>query len=182
MPPLQPNQTMAEIEAAFPSARRALFRSFHIGGCSSCGFQPQETLQEVCLRNENLDPLKAVEIILAAQDEEDRLQWTPQELKARREAGLVLCLVDIRSREEHEAVHIEGSDCLTQELTRRLLDSKEGQGSDGVVVLYDHQGKHVMDAVSYFIGHGLKQVRGLKGGIDAWSREIDPALPRYQIG
>ena len=186
MPSLQPNQTMAEIEAAFPSARRALFRAFHIGGCSSCGFQPQETLQEVCLRNENLDPLKAVEIVLAAQDEEDRLQWTPQELKAQREAGLVLCLVDIRSREEHEAVHIEGSECLTQELTRRLLDQREGSGDGtgvgGWVVFYDHQGNHVMDAVSYFIGHGLKQVRGLKGGIDAWSREIDPDLPRYQIG
>jgi hypothetical protein len=35
--------------------------------------------------------------------------------------------------------------------------------------------------VAWFRGHGLKHTFGLRGGIDAWSREIDPELPRYRI-
>ncbi|MGH7976221.1 MAG: rhodanese-like domain-containing protein, partial [Limisphaerales bacterium] len=46
---------MREVLENFPGAQRALFRKYHIGGCSSCGFQPTETLAEVCARNGNLD-------------------------------------------------------------------------------------------------------------------------------
>ena len=48
-------------------------------------------------------------------------------------------------------------------------------------MLHDHAGKHVLDTCAWFLGHGLKNTRALKGGIDAWSREIDPTLPRYRI-
>ena len=50
------------------------------------------------------------------------------------------------------------------------------------LVIIDHQGKQALDAAAYFIGHGLKQVRCLRGGLDAWSREVDPKLPRYRLG
>lgn len=176
---LDPNWTMEAILLHYPGARRALFRAFHIGGCSSCGFEPSETLEMVCRRNEDLDPARAVGVILSAQAEEDRLQCAPLELDARLKRGEVFRLVDIRSREEHEAVHLPGSELLTQELSRELLAESDVVR---VVVLYDHQGLHVMDAVSYFIGHGLKGALGLKGGIDAWAREVDPSMPRYQIG
>lgn len=176
--PLQADWTMGEILRHHPGARRALFRSFHIGGCASCGFQPEETLAEVCRRNEDLDPSKAVEVILAAQAEEDALQWTPLQLSERQKSGPGVLVVDIRSREEHEAVKIPGAELLTQELSQQLL---QGPAPAGPVVFYDHQGQHVMDAVSYFIGHGLKEAYGLKGGIDAWAREVDPSMPRYQL-
>ena len=42
---------MREVLEHFPGAQRALFRKYHIGGCSSCGFQPMETLEQVCQRN-----------------------------------------------------------------------------------------------------------------------------------
>ena len=41
---------MSEVLKEFPGAQRALFRRYHIGGCSSCGFQPTETLAQVCER------------------------------------------------------------------------------------------------------------------------------------
>jgi hypothetical protein len=41
------DMTMQEILAVFPGAQRALFSRYHIGGCSSCGFQPTETLEQV---------------------------------------------------------------------------------------------------------------------------------------
>ncbi|GIT04618.1 MAG: hypothetical protein CM1200mP29_00290 [Verrucomicrobiota bacterium] len=42
---------MQAVLQVFPGAQRALFRKYHIGGCSSCGFQPEETLARVCERN-----------------------------------------------------------------------------------------------------------------------------------
>ena len=42
---------MGALLDAFPGARRALFAKYHVGGCSSCGFQLSETLAEVCARH-----------------------------------------------------------------------------------------------------------------------------------
>ena len=42
------DMTMQEILAVFPRAQRALFSRYHVGGCSTCGFQPTETLEQVC--------------------------------------------------------------------------------------------------------------------------------------
>ena len=45
---------MREVLEAYPGAQRALFRRYHIGGCSSCAFQPEETLAALCQRNGGL--------------------------------------------------------------------------------------------------------------------------------
>ena len=55
-----PNTTMAEILDAYPSAKVGLFQRYHIGGCASCGYQPRDTLQEVCATHDIADPLDAV--------------------------------------------------------------------------------------------------------------------------
>jgi rhodanese-related sulfurtransferase len=88
-------------------------------------------------------------------------------------------LVDIRSREEFEAVRIEGSLLLSQDVMRQLM----GDGSNSrPIVVVDHQGKQGLDAAAYFIGHGLQNVRCLRGGIDAWAQEVDPNMRRYKLG
>ena len=55
--------TMAELLEAYPGAQRALFRNYHIGGCASCGFRSDETLAQVCHRNDGLDPEEVVESV-----------------------------------------------------------------------------------------------------------------------
>ena len=49
------------------------------------------------------------------------------------------------------------------------------------LVFIDHQGTRSMDAAAYFVGHGFANARSLRGGIDAWSQEVDPSLPRYAL-
>ena len=39
----------------------------------------------------------------------------------------------------------------------------------------------MLDLVAWFRGHGLKETFGITGGIDAWSQQVDPTLPRYRI-
>lgn len=83
-----------------------------------------------------------------------------------------------RTREEFEAAHIEGATLFTQELMQEIL-SRWDPGEP--MVILDHQGARSMDAAAFFAGHGFSNVRSLAGGIDAWSVEIDPSVPRYHL-
>jgi rhodanese-related sulfurtransferase len=176
MTAIDSNLTMGELLAEYPSARRALFQGYHIGGCSSCGFKPEETLAQVCERNGNL-PVEEVLQRIAESEEADRaLQVSPKEAAQLVSEGRGR-IVDLRTREEYDAVHIEGSTFFTQELMHEL----GGWDPDKLIIFTDHVGARSLDATSYFAGHGLKNVRCMRGGIDAWSCEVDPTLPRYEL-
>ena len=101
----------------------------------------------------------------------------PTEAKRRMDAGEEIRWLDVRTREEHEAVKITGAEFFHQELQEKIFAEKPG----GLVVLYDHTGRYVLDQVAWFSGHGIHQTFGLRGGIDAWSQELDPKIPRYRL-
>ncbi len=170
---------MSAVLAAFPGAQRALFRRYHIGGCSQCGFQPTETLAQVCARNGQLEVNEVLAHIRTSHEQDAKIFIEPKELAEWRKQEPTLRLVDVRSREEFEAVNIAGAQLLSQDVMRQLL----GDGSNArPLVIVDHQGKNALDAAAYFLGHGLQNVRCLRGGIDAWAREVEPTLRRYQLG
>jgi hypothetical protein len=73
-----PNSVMREVLEVFPSAQRALFRRYHIGGCSSCGFQPTETLAEVCARNGNLDAAEVLVYIQSSHEQDSKILISPK--------------------------------------------------------------------------------------------------------
>jgi len=50
-----------------------------------------------------------------------------------------------------------------------------------LLVIYDHTGERSLDAAAWFQGHNFENVKVLRGGIDAWSAEVDPKLPRYHL-
>jgi rhodanese-related sulfurtransferase len=170
---------MSAVLEAFPGAQRALFRRYHIGGCSSCGFQPTETLTQVCERNGNLDVNEVLAHIRSSHEQDAKILISPKELAEWLKQAPSLRLVDVRSREEFEAVHIEGSVLLSQEVMRQIMG--EGTNTRPLVVV-DHQGKTALDAAAYFMGHGLQNVRCLRGGLDAWALEVQPTMRRYKLG
>ena len=170
---------MSEVLAAYPGAQRALFRRYHIGGCSSCGFQPTETLAGVCERNGSLDVAEVLTHIQSSHEQDEKILIGAKELAEWRKQDATLRLVDVRSREEFEAVHIEGSILLSQPVMQQIM--AEGTNTRPLVVV-DHQGKNGLDAAAYFMGHGLQNVRCLRGGIDAWSQEVDATVRRYKLG
>jgi rhodanese-related sulfurtransferase len=178
-PSITPQSPMSAVLEQFPGAQRALFRQYHIGGCSSCGFQPTETLAEVCARNGNLDVAGVLAHIESSHGQDAKILISPKELAGLLQQDPALKLVDVRSREEFEAVHIAGSVLLSQDVMRDLMAS--GSNKQAIVVI-DHQGKNSLDAAAYFIGHGLQGVRCLRGGLDAWAQEVDPAMRRYRVG
>ena len=99
---VSPDLPMQEVLAQYPGAQRALFRRYHIGGCSSCGFQPTETLAQLCARNQ-----LAVDQVLAyletSHEQDLAMLMTPTELQWHLQGEKKLPLLDIRTREEWEA-------------------------------------------------------------------------------
>ena len=176
---IQSQSPMSAVLEAFPGAQRALFRRYHSGGCASCGFQPTETLAQVCERNGNLDVNEVQAHIQSRHEQDAKILIEPKELAELRKQDPTLRLVDVRSREEFEAVHIEGSQLLSQDVMRQLM--ADGSNSRPLVVV-DHQGKNSLDAAAYFMGHGLQNVLCLRGGIDAWAQEVEPGMRRYKLG
>ena len=169
---------MKAVLEAFPGAQRALFRRYHIGGCSQCGFQPEETLEQVCQRNGDLKADEVLKEIQASHEQDAQILVEPKELAALLDQDKSVRLVDVRSREEYEAVHIPGSVLLSQDVMRQIMG--EGTNSRPLVII-DHQGRQGLDAAAYFLGHGLQNVRCLRGGIDGWAREVDTKMKRYRF-
>ena len=167
---------MEDLLASLPGARRALFSTYHVGGCQSCSYRDDETLSEVCSRNE-IAVEEAIAELLASHERDHEMLITPAELKARLDAGESLRLLDIRTREEHDAVRLEGTEFLSQDLQNELFATPPDQA----IILVDHRGRDVLDRCAWFHGHGLKSALALAGGIDAWAREVDLSVQRYRL-
>ena len=177
--PIHAQSTMREVLDACPGAQRALFRRYHIGGCASCGFQTSETLEQVCRRNGRLDVNEVLDQIRASHEQDEKILIEPKDLAERLKQDKSIRLLDVRSREEFEAVHMEGALLMSQPMMQEIM--AEGTNSRPLVIV-DHQGGQALDAAAYFLGHGLTHVRCLRGGIDAWSQQVDPQLPRHRLG
>jgi rhodanese-related sulfurtransferase len=164
---------MAAILEALPGAKRALFAGYHLGGCQSCAFSNEETLAQLCERSD-IPVDEVLAHLLASHAHDSAMLMPPSEAQ---EKHGELRVIDIRTREEHEAVAIPGSEFFTQDLQQQIFAGNP----EASILLYDHSGHNVLDQVAWFRGHGLKKTFGLLGGIDAWSREVDPTLPRYRL-
>ena len=168
---------MQEILDAFPGGRRALFSHYHLGGCQSCGFSPDETLAELAKRAGDHDPSEMLEHLRDSHRHDQEMLVSPEQAQQMLNQDPCPLLLDTRTREEHEAVCIPNSAFMTEEFQQQLF----GGDPERAIILYDHQGRHVLDHCSWFQGHGLKNTRALEGGIDAWSQQIDPSLRRYRL-
>ena len=167
------NKKMGQLMAEMPGARRALFAKYHLGGCQSCAFDEEETLADLSKRAE-LDADEVLSHLLSSHEHDLAMLISPSDV-AERKAEVTF--VDVRTREEFEAVKIDGAQFFTQELQKKLFKEKP----PGLVVLYDHTGKYVLDQVAWFRGHGMPNTFGLKGGIDAWSQVVDAKVMRYRV-
>jgi rhodanese-related sulfurtransferase len=165
---------MEQVLKAFPSAQRALFQKYHIGGCSSCGYMPHDTLDKVS-RDHGLETEKVVAFIKESANLEADIEISPAEVVELLKKGAVK-LLDVRTPEEYAIARIEGSVLVDQALAQEIVNTWP---PDSPIVTMCHHGRRSLDAAAYLRGHGLKNTRSMRGGIDAWSTLVDPGIPRY---
>ena len=102
-------------------------------------------------------------------------QLTAPELKAMIDSGARFEFVDVRTPHERELACIEGTRLLDQPYLDHLLTLDR----DTPIVFQCHHGMRSQSAAEYRLGHGFRNLYNLSGGIDAWSRAVDPSVPRY---
>jgi adenylyltransferase/sulfurtransferase len=103
---------------------------------------------------------------------------SPRDLAVRLENGQPIRLIDVRQSWESDVARLPGSVLIPlNDLPQRLGDVPAEPGV--MVVLYCHHGVRSLSAVAYLQRLGYCNVRSLAGGIDAWSCEVDPSVPRY---
>jgi rhodanese-related sulfurtransferase len=166
--------TMQQVTTIFPSAQRALFQRYHVGGCSSCGFQPLDTLATVAM-NHGLDVNEVVEHIKRSQEMEKDLEITPRDAAELLKAGKIK-LLDVRTPEEYAIASVPGSVLVDQSLAQEIMQTWP---KDTAIVTMCHHGMRSLDAAAYLRGHGFANTRSMSGGIDAWALQIDSSIPRY---
>lgn len=169
--------TMQEVLDAYPSAQRALFSRYHIGGCNSCGYQPNDLLEAVAHQHDIQDLDEVIAFIESAEQVDRGIQVNPWDVAAALQGKTPPRLIDVRTPEEWELSRIEGATLNTDELAKTTMRLPK----DTPIVFYCHRGQRSLDAASYFAGHGFVNVRSMTGGIEAWSLEIDSSVPRYEI-
>lgn len=172
---IEPEMTMEQVMQAAPAAQRALFQRYHVGGCSSCGFQPTDTLAQVAKDHNILDVPEMIQTIVTAQDLDSRIQIDVEAVKQLIDDGEDFSFIDVRTPEEWEQARIEQSEQLDYNNAEKYM----GLPKDRRIVFSCHQGDRSLDVASYFIGHGFTQVFSMRGGIQAWSERIDTSVPTY---
>jgi rhodanese-related sulfurtransferase len=103
---------------------------------------------------------------------------TPQELRTRLASPTPPHLLDVRQPEEHAFVALPDSTLIPLgELLARAEEIDDWQNDE--VVVYCHHGIRSAQAVAQLKALGFSNVHNLAGGIDRWTDEVDPTLPRY---
>ncbi len=171
------DMTMEEILTRIPSAQRALFQRYHVGGCSSCGFEPTDTLAKVCKDRNLLDPAEVLETLKRAHEVDQKMQVTAAEVKSWVDAGEDFSFLDVRPPGEIAQASISAAEALDFANQDRYMALPK----DRKLVFSCRDGSRSLDVASYFIGHGFTCVYSLSGGLDAWRREVDPSVPTYEV-
>jgi rhodanese-related sulfurtransferase len=102
---------------------------------------------------------------------------TPEEVKAQLDAGEKVLLLDVREPWEFEAARIEGAKLMPMgdvpSRANQELDPEEP------MVVVCHHGVRSMNVTVWLRQQGFEKAQSMRGGIDAWSRQVDGKVPTY---
>jgi sulfur-carrier protein adenylyltransferase/sulfurtransferase len=130
----------------------------------------------VCGENPTIFSPIDYEQFCGVRDEEAIAEMSPHEVKRRMDAGEPFELIDVREPFEYEIARIDGARLIPLgEITDRLGELKREQ----LIVVHCHSGKRSAQAARLLTQRGFANVYNLEGGIDAWSDQIDPNVPKY---
>jgi adenylyltransferase/sulfurtransferase len=138
--------------------------------CPVCGEHP--TITEL-IDYENFCGLSPQATATSTDPDEVTVQEMQQALK---NPNLGITVLDVREPEEHSLARIAGVELLPlSQLTQRFTELDPNRA----YYLHCKVGGRSMQALQFLRQHGFKHLKSVRGGIAAWSQEIDPSVPRY---
>jgi rhodanese-related sulfurtransferase len=106
------------------------------------------------------------------------LEISPREAEARLREGRAV-LVDVREPEEFAAAKVAGSQLIPMQTVPAQLQQLETLGDESEILVLCHHGVRSLQVTYWLREHGVDNCYSVAGGIDQWSKEIDPQVPRY---
>jgi rhodanese-related sulfurtransferase len=104
------------------------------------------------------------------------IEITPRETKELLGREKEVLFLDVREPWEYDTAHIDGSVLIPM---REIPASLQHIENSDQVVVFCHHGMRSLDVAAWLRTQGVEGVRSMAGGIDRWSTEIDPKVPRY---
>jgi rhodanese-related sulfurtransferase len=105
------------------------------------------------------------------------LEITPRELKGLLDRGEPLRLIDVREPFERQQASLEPSDPIPMRQVPQHLERLRAETRPLAILC--HHGMRSLQVVNWLRQEGIRDCRSVAGGIDRWSVEIDPLVPRY---
>jgi rhodanese-related sulfurtransferase len=104
-------------------------------------------------------------------------ETAPSLVKAALASGAPLRLIDVREPAEHAVAKIEGAELIPmRSIPQHLQNLDDG---DGLLIVFCHHGVRSLSVVDWLRRQGVGNCQSMAGGIDRWSLEVDPSVPRY---
>jgi rhodanese-related sulfurtransferase len=107
------------------------------------------------------------------------LEITPRELKRQLDSGESIAIIDVREPFEAEICRIGNSEPIPMIAIPQALPALAEKAASAKLVMVCHHGVRSMQVVRWLRGRRIAACQSLRGGIDSWSIEIDPQIPRY---
>jgi len=107
------------------------------------------------------------------------IEISPQEVKRRLDSGEKLTLIDVRESSEFAQARIENAELVPMRTVPAELSRLDAQTDIGTLIVFCHHGVRSLNVVNWLREQGVDACQSMAGGIDRWSLEIDPYVPRY---
>ena len=104
---------------------------------------------------------------------------TPRDVKQRLDAGEKLVLIDVREPREFQLASIAGAELIPMRSVPAELQRLDAAAEDAPLIVFCHHGVRSLNVVQWLREQGVAACQSMAGGIDRWSIEIDPTVPRY---
>lgn len=103
----------------------------------------------------------------------------PQDVQRNVASGGRLVFIDVREPFEFQQARIEGAELIPMRSVPAHLQRLEALADDATLIVYCHHGVRSLQVVNWLREQGVAACQSMTGGIDRWSREVDPSVPRY---
>lgn len=107
------------------------------------------------------------------------MELTPREAKQRLDSGEKLYLIDVREPGEFQIARIGEAELIPMRTVPAELQKLDGYSDEGTLIVFCHHGVRSLQVVNWLREHDVAACQSMAGGIDRWSAEIDPSVPRY---
>src|SRR5262245_48969612 len=107
------------------------------------------------------------------------IEISPLDVKRLLDEGATVKLIDVREPFEHQITRIEGAELIPMNTIPPRLQEIEAKGENATLVFFCHHGMRSLNVADWLRRQGVENCQSMSGGIDRWSLEIDPKVPRY---